>query len=182
VSLLAVAFDLDGVLIDSAHNHWRSYNVALLTYHIQLDWPQYLRIMGMRRDDALRAVARDFNIEIDIAEATRAKEQAYLELVGTDPRPILPFTSLVLRLAEHMPVALVTGSYGESLTRILPRIDLSEVFTTIVHGRDVAHGKPAPDGYLLAAERLGIEPSQCVRWLLACRRASRHRAIAVRSD
>lgn len=160
--LQAVIFDLDGVLIDSAHNHWRSYNDALRPYGIVLDWPEYLRIMGMRRDDALRTIAARFNVAIDISATARAKEASYLRLLAADPRPIPAFIHLVDDLAHLLPVALVTGSYGSSLERVLPAIGLERSFTAIVSGQDVAHGKPAPDGYLLAAQRLGVPPCACV--------------------
>jgi HAD superfamily hydrolase (TIGR01509 family) len=162
MTVRAVAFDLDGVLIDSAHNHWLSYNEALAAYGIAIDWARYLRIMGMRREDALRSVARDFDVTIDITEAARVKEERYLRLIESDPRPVAPFVALARRLAARLPVALVTGSYGSTLARVLPGIGLEGVFSTIVSGRDVAMGKPAPDGYALAAKRLGIAAPDCL--------------------
>lgn len=66
-------------------------------------------------------------------------------------------------LVDHnTALALVTGSNNAEATAALAATSLSNVFSTIVCAEDITHGKPHPEGYLLAAERLGVAPHDCI--------------------
>lgn len=158
----AVIFDLDGVLVDSAINHFRSYNEALRPLGITIDWSYYLTIMGLRREDALRKVAADYRRSFDITQVAQAKDESYRRLASADPRPIGPMVALVRRLKDRLPLALATGAHGPIVPAILDAIGLSDCFRVIVTGRDVQQGKPEPDSFLLAAEWLGVPPARCL--------------------
>ena len=66
--------------------------------------------------------------------------------------------------AEHgrIPFAVVSGSTRDSVVGSLSVLGLLDKFDTIVSADDYEHGKPAPDCYLLAAERLGVAPANCL--------------------
>jgi HAD superfamily hydrolase (TIGR01509 family) len=64
--------------------------------------------------------------------------------------------------AEGVALALATSSQRERLERTLVAADLDGLFSVTVAGDEVAHGKPAPDGYLSAARLLGVDPADCV--------------------
>jgi HAD superfamily hydrolase (TIGR01509 family) len=94
------------------------------------------------------------------ATATR-KESLYLAQL-----PKLKAIPEVLEYIEadhgRIPFAVVSGSTRESVVGSLSVLGLLDKFDTIVSADDYKHGKPAPDGYLLAAERLGVAPADCL--------------------
>ncbi|HFH3651259.1 TPA: HAD family hydrolase [Pseudomonas aeruginosa] len=78
--------------------------------------------------------------------------------------PLLPGVAAVIRQLRWLdvPLALVTSSWPARIDHVLRQHDLQAAFRTLVSRDDVVHGKPAPDGYRLAAARLGVAPSRCL--------------------
>ncbi|MBG5109991.1 HAD family phosphatase [Pseudomonas aeruginosa] len=78
--------------------------------------------------------------------------------------PLLPGVVAVIRQLRWLdvPLALVTSSWPARIDHVLRQHDLQAAFRTLVSRDDVVHGKPAPDGYRLAAARLGVAPSRCL--------------------
>lgn len=88
--------------------------------------------------------------------------QGMVELLTTRPLPLIPgATELVTEVAAAgLPYALVTSSEPEIVAAITSRLDVE--FPVIVSGGDVSHAKPDPEGYLLAAAKLGIDPRRSI--------------------
>ena len=91
------------------------------------------------------------------------KEQLYLDLLS-DVRLIEPVAAFARRIAESHPVAIVTGGGPEIAYPALDATGLRALFPVVITPEDVApgRGKPAPDMFLLAAERLGALPASCL--------------------
>ena len=86
--------------------------------------------------------------------------ERYNELVA-DGSTIDDATRAAVRFAaERFPVAVVSSAYRAEIDPVLAATGLAEVFSTVVTLDDVAHGKPDPEPYLLAAERLGLDPAE----------------------
>ncbi|MER6523066.1 MULTISPECIES: HAD-IA family hydrolase [unclassified Streptomyces] len=152
-TLHAALFDVDGVLINSgaAHNRvWTSW--AILR---GLD-PKYVRqvTQGKRRLDTLRIVGPD----LDVAEENRVLDR----LMATEEEAMRPYPDAADVLhALTMPWAVVTSSRREATRLRMERLGLP-VPRVRVCAEDVQSGKPSPDGYLAAAEQLGVDPRHCV--------------------
>ncbi|MGW6835820.1 HAD-IA family hydrolase [Streptomyces sp. NPDC054949] len=146
-------FDVDGVLINSgaAHNRvWTSW--AILR---GLD-PKYVRqvTQGKRRLDTLRIVGPD----LDVAEENRVLDR----LMATEEEAMRPYPDAADVLhALTMPWAVVTSSRREATRLRMERLGLL-VPRVRVCAEDVQSGKPSPDGYLAAAEQLGVDPRRCM--------------------
>ena len=84
----------------------------------------------------------------------RAREGADLRIPGS--------TEAFLALARHTPCAIVSGSRREDVEETADLLGIRESIALIVGAQDCPIGKPAPDGYLMAAQGLGVEPSRCV--------------------
>ncbi|WP_235031885.1 HAD-IA family hydrolase [Actinacidiphila yanglinensis] len=148
----AVLFDVDGVLIDSgaAHNRVWSAWAGLR----RLD-PAYVRqaAQGRRRLDTLRLVAPD----LDIAEEHRALD----ELMAAEEVHLRAYPDAARVLgALRTRWAVVTSSRREATRPRMERLGLP-VPEVRICAEDVPYGKPAPDGYLAAAARLGADPRHC---------------------
>lgn len=151
--LAAVLFDVDGVLIDSGASHARVWDAWARLRGLD---PQYVRqvTQGRRRSDTLRIVAPalDAGVEGRVLDRLMADEEAGM-------RPF-PDAARVLR-ALTVPWAVVTSSRREATRARMERLGLAVPGVRIC-AEDVRHGKPAPDGYLAAAARLGADPRRCL--------------------
>lgn len=145
----AVLFDVDGVLIDSGAAHTRVWDAWARLRGLD---PEYVRqiTQGRRRLDTLRIVCPG----LDLAEENRALDR----LMATEESSMRPFDDVadVLR-SLTLPWAVVTSSRGEATRSRMERLGLP-VPEVRICAEDVDRGKPAPDGYLAAAERLGVDP------------------------
>jgi HAD superfamily hydrolase (TIGR01509 family) len=93
-----------------------------------------------------------------VTAAQRAEYERFLPTV----RPIAPVVELAVRVARSAPVSVASGGERKIVLRTLELIGLGDTFSVVVTAEDVSHGKPAPDMFLLAAERMGVAPGQCV--------------------
>jgi HAD superfamily hydrolase (TIGR01509 family) len=100
----------------------------------------------------------------EIDRLARAKEQIYRDLVDRDGISPIPGVVewLVMLKAAGIPCAIGSSTHRLNIDCVLRHINLADYFTAIVAGNDVKHGKPAPDIFLKAAERLGYSPDRCV--------------------
>jgi HAD superfamily hydrolase (TIGR01509 family) len=161
-STAAVIFDLDGTLVDSEPLS-------------KLAWRRVLALHGYFASDADITAAQGLRFAESYATFARASPLPPLDAVWRDYSRLLytsyddglvsfgdaVTTARQLR-AEGVALALATSSQRERLERTLAAADLAGLFAVTVAGDEVAHGKPAPDGYLAAARLLGVDPADCV--------------------
>lgn len=160
--LAAVTFDMDGLLVDS-EPLWFLAEGAVMA-RLGADWrpaDQHALVGGSLRS----------TVEYLIGKATQAADPAVVgrwlietmvDLVRTRPLTVLPGTAeLVSEVqAAGVPHALVTSSVPAVVDAVLGRLDVR--FDVIISAADVTHTKPDPEGYLLAAAKLGVDPRRCM--------------------
>ena len=160
--MTAVIFDCDGTLVDSEPLARAAWERALAPYGytvtaqdveacIGLPFPRvhdyFAARVGLPDPDAMWAV---FSAEL-------------FDLIDTRLVRFEDAIGAARELRERgVPVAVASSSPRERLQRTLRRAGLLEAFDVTVAGDEVSHGKPAPDMFLLAAQRLGVEPGACV--------------------
>ncbi|MGN6608501.1 MAG: HAD family hydrolase [Jatrophihabitans sp.] len=161
-SLAAVLVDMDGTIVDT-EPYWIAAEYQIVAAHGG-EWSDELALSLVGNDLLVSgAIIRDRG-GVDLPPETIV-EQLLDEVIRQCERAI-PWRPGALRLlrdlnADGVPCALVTMSYlrlAETVTRALP----AGTFATLVTGDQVRQGKPHPDAYLLAAERLGVDPAACV--------------------
>lgn len=160
----AYIFDCDGTLADSMPLHWRSWRHALAQHGapFDFDWALQMRIAGMGLENTVEWLNREYDVDLDPAAVVHTKETFYMNHVE-EVRPLGP----VARFADQAEARgllwnVASGSPRTVLDRTLRAIGYHQVIPRSVAREDVAHGKPAPDTFLLAAERLGVEPARCL--------------------
>jgi HAD superfamily hydrolase (TIGR01509 family) len=154
-----VVFDLDGLLLDS-EQVWDAAREQLVrerggrwTEHAQRD------MMGMSSPEWSRYVHDELAVP-DPPEKISAEVVRSLERIYRDRLPVIPGArEAVERLAERWPLALASSSNRELIDLALESMGVAELFEATVSSEEVARGKPAPDVYLEAARRLGVEPT-----------------------
>jgi HAD superfamily hydrolase (TIGR01509 family) len=158
----AVVFDLDGVLIDSEAS-WSAAREAVAAdaggrWHdrAQVD------MMGMSSTEWSRYMQEELAVPLSPEQIS----EQVVERLGQLFRERLPLVSsapgVVKELGERWPLAIASSSNRPLIELVLELSGLANSFRASISSEEVAGGKPAPDVYLAAAERLGIDPRHCV--------------------
>ncbi len=160
-------FDLDGTLVDSMAMHYRAWRWALAQNGAPPEafrWHEFVAHGGMAAPDIVADVNACYGLSMPTEEVADMKRARYAYLLENERLPIIEETvGLVRRLRElGIPYAIGTGSVNEGAVATLRSAGIEELFPIMVTPLDVAHGKPAPDIFLLCAERMGIAPQECV--------------------
>jgi HAD superfamily hydrolase (TIGR01509 family) len=162
MTIVAVIFDLDGVLVDSETiwdgarrevvarrgGTWRPDATRAMMGMSSLEWSTYLREeLGVRADPG----------------TIGAEVVAFVEREYETRLPLLPGAAETVRdLAAHWPLGLASSSNRPIIELFLDASGLRPCFTATVSSEEVARGKPAPDVYLEAARRIGVTARRCV--------------------
>jgi HAD superfamily hydrolase (TIGR01509 family) len=157
----AVAFDLDGVLVDSepVWEQVRRQVVAEHGGHWADDAQQ--RLMGMSTGEWARYLGEDLGVGLP-PETIAAEVIERMAARYTEHLPLMPgAVGAVRRLAARWPLGLASSSPPSLIETVLDAAALRSCFVTAMSTEQVAHGKPAPDIYLAVARRLGQPPRRC---------------------
>jgi beta-phosphoglucomutase-like phosphatase (HAD superfamily) len=156
-------FDCDGTLVDTMPLHYRAWCRALrlagLSHDVNEDL--FYTMGGVPTRRVAELLVAHYNLPADAGQVFHDKEQGFLAL-QPELRVVGPVVAFARRVALTHPVSVATGSPRPILDRTLALAGLAEIFTVRVTPEDVAQGKPAPEMFLLAAERMGVAPRDCL--------------------
>jgi len=159
--ITAVVFDMDGVLLAS-EEVWDEVREAYVRERGGLYDEEIQRaMMGMSSTEW----SRYLHDTAGVPDEPKAINDEVVRRMLASYREHLPLidgaTDAVHRLARRYPLGLASSSNREIIDTVLDVAGLAGCFKATVSSEEVAHGKPAPDVYLEAARRLGVEPTQC---------------------
>jgi beta-phosphoglucomutase len=159
-----VIWDLDGTLIDSSKLHFDAWRELLAPEGVELDWPGFLVGFGRRNDDWLPDLLGPQVAMDAIRRIGDAKEARYREMVDETGLALLPGVLETIRAlrVDGWRQAVATSAPSENLAIILRVTGLADLLDGWAASEDVERGKPAPDVFLLAAERIGVAPERAV--------------------
>jgi HAD superfamily hydrolase (TIGR01509 family) len=157
----AVVFDLDGVIVDS-EQVWDDVRERYTRESGGTYTPSAARdMMGMSSLEWSRYMAEQLGVPGTPEEINAAVVERMLERYGEAP-PLIPgAVDAVRRCAERWPLAVASSSNPELIHVVLDAAGLHDAIRVVVSSQEVARGKPAPDVYLEAVRRLGVEPGRC---------------------
>jgi len=157
----AVVFDLDGVIVDSEHV-WDEVRAAYTRESGGRYTDRATRdMMGMSSLEWSKYMASELGVPGTPEEINAAVVERMLARYGEAP-PLIPgAVDAVRAIAQRWPVGIASSSNRELIDVVLAASGLADLVRVAVSSEEVARGKPAPDVYLEAARRLGVEPSQC---------------------
>jgi HAD superfamily hydrolase (TIGR01509 family) len=161
--LSAVIFDMDGVLLDTERVGMRAWMDAALEHGSDLTPEVYAGLIGLDRAGVDDYLARHGWDSPAIRRLERTAWAKYLEALARDGVPVKSgmFEVLDFLDARSIPCAVATSTQTAIAEHKLEQVGVRGRFQTIVGGDQVSMGKPAPDIYLLAAERLRCLPAAC---------------------
>jgi HAD superfamily hydrolase (TIGR01509 family) len=158
----AVVFDLDGVIVDS-EQVWDQVREEYVRESGGTYTASATRdMMGMSSGEWSRYLADALGVPGTPQEINAEVVRRMLDRYGEDPPLIEGAVEAVRRAAARWPLAIASSSNPELIEVVLQAALLRELFRVVVSSQEVARGKPAPDVYLEAANRLGVEPGRCV--------------------
>ena len=157
-------FDWDGVIIDSAELHEQSWHRLATGLGKPIAPGSFLRGFGMKSAWIIEKIHRWATEPAEVARLTDRKEALYREIVAqSEIAPLPGAVTWLERLHEAgVPCAVASSTHRLNIEAVLDRIGLQNAFRAIVSAEDVDHGKPNPEVFAKAAERLKISPDRCV--------------------
>ncbi len=162
-------FDLDGTLVDSMPVHYKAWRWALREHgapHHVFQWDEFVAHGGMAAPDIVADLNATYGLNMEPETVAEDKRNRYAWLLLNETLPVIPETvNLVRRLREQgIPYAIGTGSMPGGATETLQSAGVADLFPIMVTPADVppGFGKPRPDIFLLCAERMGVNPRECV--------------------
>jgi HAD superfamily hydrolase (TIGR01509 family) len=159
--IAAVVFDLDGVLIQS-EEVWDAVRERYVVERGgRYDAEVQRAMMGMSAPEWSRYLHDEAGVPGQPEEINRDVVELMLEAYRRELPLILGAQEAVRRTAAAFPLALASSSNREIFEEALELAGLADCFQATVSSEEVARGKPAPDVYLEAARRLGVQPDQC---------------------
>jgi beta-phosphoglucomutase family hydrolase len=157
----AYLFDCDGTIADSMPLHYIAWKQALADWNCDFDENLFYAWGGMPIAEIISTLNKQHNLNMVVETVCERKENAYYEL--------LPQLKAVPEVVEHIeaqhgriPLAVVSGSTRESVVASLTALQLLDKFHALVCAGDYKKGKPDPEAFLLAAEKLGVKPADCL--------------------
>jgi beta-phosphoglucomutase family hydrolase len=156
-------FDLDGTLVDTMPLHYRAWDEAMQAVGLkcQLDEELFYSLGGVPTLKVAELIAKHYSLTIDPHAVFDHKEELFKAL-QKDAKLIEPVVAFARRVAATHPVSIASGGPRDIVRRSLELAGLAPMFDVVVTPEDVAHGKPAPDMFLLAAKKMGVAPAQCL--------------------
>lgn len=156
-------FDMDGVLVDSAEAHYEAW--CLLGDEVGKEHPRefFEKTFGMHNREIIPIwlgpeVPRD-----EVERLSVLKEALYRKVAAETLKPLDGSVDLVRALgADGFLLAVGSSGPPENVQLVLEVLQLGDLFSALSTGADVREGKPDPEVFLKAAEKLGIPPAQCV--------------------
>jgi HAD superfamily hydrolase (TIGR01509 family) len=161
--IAALIFDMDGLMLDTEPIYRTSWQRTAAEFGWEITDHEYERFLGRRTEDAEGELARWFGPTFPI-DRFHDRWPALWHEIAAEGLARKAGLDAMLAFADAHPfkIAVATSTERTLALRTLGYGGLTGRFPVMVTGDEIANGKPAPDIYLLAAERLGVAPSECI--------------------
>ncbi len=162
----AAIFDLDGVIIDTAHYHYIAWKRLASEFGITLTPAHNELLKGVSRLRSLDIILSLGKIELPDPQKEQLAEKKnkwfveYIESIR--PEEIYPGVRELLKVLKKKNIKVGLASSSKNAPRVIELLGIARDFDTLVDGTMITHTKPDPEIFLLAAHKLGIAPADCV--------------------
>ena len=157
----AYLFDCDGTIVDSMPLHYVAWKKAVSEWNCEFPEELFYAWGGMPVSEIIATLNARQGLAMPVEEIMKHKEELYFESLHE-----LKAVPEVLEHIEfshgHVPFAVVSGSTRDSVTRSLSVLGILDRFETLVCAGDYTKSKPDAEPFLIAAQRLGVKPEECL--------------------
>ena len=176
---------MDGVIADTAPYHLKAWQKVFQKRGVNFTHEDFNRQFGQRNDAIIRHTLGEQISQSEVDAIAGEKEKTFRKLIKQNVKSLPGAIRLMKSLGGHgFKVALASSAPIENIRLVTRSLGINNYFQAIVSGQDVTEGKPSPQGFLLAAQKLGVEPENCaviedaIAGVTAAKRAGMH-CIAV---
>ncbi len=166
MAIRGIIFDLDGVIVSTDEYHYHGWKKMAEDEGIEFTWEDNMRLRGVGRmqslDFLLEKATRTYTDEEKIELAARKNGYYRESLQNLTPKDILPGVMDILEELKKRGIKISIGSSSKNSPKILECVGLATYFDATSDGNDITKSKPDPEVFLLAAERMGIPPEECL--------------------
>jgi beta-phosphoglucomutase family hydrolase len=155
-----LVFDCDGTLADTMPLHWRAWQVIAKKYKLHFPEDRFYSLGGVPSRDILQMLAKEQGVTLDHLQAAHEKENAYLPLMS-EVEPIHAVVEIARANFGKIPMAVASGGTEPIIVQVLEHLKIRHLFAAVVTSEMVKHQKPAPDIFVEAARRIGVDPKAC---------------------
>jgi len=155
-------FDMDGVVVDTVPLHFRAWKRMFEEHGKPFTFEDYkTKVDGIPRRDGARAVLSGLS-DAELDRACEIKQGYFLGILDKEKIPVYESTVRLVKdiRSSGRKVALISSS--KNLPRVVKSAGVADLWDTVIGGNDFTRGKPDPQVFLMAAERLNIPPGRCV--------------------
>jgi len=160
MSFKGLIFDCDGTLADTMPLHWIAWQAITTKHGLHFPEDRFYSFGGVPTRDILKMLSEEQGIALDPLAVSHEKEAVYLPLMNR----VTPIEVVVQVARENygkVPMAVASGGMKHIIEQVLNHLAIRHLFDAVVTSEDVVHQKPAPDIFLEAARRIGVDPKFC---------------------
>ena len=158
----AAIFDLDGVIVNTVPFHFKAWQKMFSGYGKEFSFEDYKeKVDGIPRNDGAKAILTDLD-EGELREAADKKQVYFLEYLNSEEIPVYKTTADLIKAIKKEKIKRGVISSSKNCLPILKKINMVDLFDVIITGNDIIKGKPDPQVFLTAAEKMSVEPAGCV--------------------
>jgi HAD superfamily hydrolase (TIGR01509 family) len=156
-------FDLDGTLVDTMNLHYAAWQSAFERAGLvgRLDENRFYELSGSSGLAVAAILSNHHHIKIDADALYKYKQQVFLASLG-EMEIIEPVADFARKVSRSRPIAIASGGKRNVVLAILEKSGLASLFPIVVASDDVKNGKPSPEMFLLAADRMRVLPENCL--------------------
>tara|TARA_B100000989_G_scaffold87753_1_gene63313 strand:+ start:1496 stop:2140 length:645 start_codon:yes stop_codon:yes gene_type:complete len=164
--LKAFIFDLDGVIVDTAKYHFKSWKIIGKKLGFELNKNQNELLKGISREESLNKILNWGKISIDRMDKKKYMEEKnviYKELINNlDKMDILPGVNKLINFAAIKSIPIALGSASKNAHQILKKLGIKNKFKVIIDGNSTSKSKPHPEVFLKGSQMLGVNPKEVI--------------------
>ncbi len=158
----AAIFDLDGVVVDTVPLHFKAWKRMFTEYGMKFTFRDYKeKVDGIPRVDGGRAILTELSTQ-ELVRATDKKQKYFLEYLKKEKIPVFKTTIKLIKELKSKGVKIAIISSSKNSPYILKKTGVIRFTDVVVDGKDITKGKPHPQIFLIAAEKMGLEQRSCV--------------------
>ena len=164
MSLAAAIFDLDGTLIDNNHYHIKAWKEYLRRNGRELSDEEYkINFNGRTNRDVVEYLHGRKMTDEEAAPIYLEKEAMYREIYQPYINPVPGLLELLQQLNSNgFPMAIATSGITVNIEFMFDHLPIRQYFKEVIHSSHIKKGKPDPEIYIKTAEKLGVNPADCV--------------------
>jgi beta-phosphoglucomutase family hydrolase len=159
----AVIFDLDGVIVDSERVHIEAEKQTMLKYGVRISSEELHRYTGTTARFMFTELIKKYKLNTTFEKIFSEKEEILFKLLEKDVQPTKGVIEFAEKLKQkNVKLAIASSSHKRLITYVLEKLNIVDLFDSIVSSEDVIYGKPNPEIFLRAANELNVSPVECL--------------------